>query len=431
MHTTRTTPGPAALAIVLTLVLAACTTTTPTPTPSPVAIATPSPVATAAGEPSASPAGGLPSAKPTPASSPRPTPRPTSSPVAAASCVDRTLDGMTEAQRIGQLFMVGLAKDQLDAATRSGIATWHFGSVTFTTQTSVGATAIRSLTRSVQALSTRAATAHVGFLVAANQEGGKIQGLAGSGFSTIPSALTQGTFSSSTLTADAERWGRQLLAAGVEVNFAPVADVVPPGTDAQNAPIGQLQREFAHDPSTVATHVRAFIAGMAAAGIITTAKHFPGLGRVEGNTDFTGDVVDDVTTRNDPYLAPFEAAVAAHVPFVMVSLATYEQIDPDHLAVFSPTVIDGMLRGDLGFKGVVTSDALGAAAVASIPAGTRAVDFITAGGDLIVVNQVPAAIEMAGALASQAASSPSFARRIDVSVRRILEAKDREHLLPC
>jgi hypothetical protein len=223
-----------------------------------------------------------------------------------------------------------------------------------------GATAIRALTRSVQALATRSATARVGFLIAANQEGGKIQGLAGSGFDTIPSALVQGSWSVATLRSRAERWGKELIAAGVDVNFAPVADVVPPGTDADNAPIGQLQREFGHDPTVVSTHVRAFIAGMTAAGVVTTAKHFPGLGRVAGNTDFTGDVVDDVTTPDDPYLAPFRAAVAAHVPFVMVSLATYERIDPDHLAVFSPTIIDGILRKDMGFRGVVTSDALGA-----------------------------------------------------------------------
>jgi beta-N-acetylhexosaminidase len=348
-----------------------------------------------------------------------------------ASCVDRTIETMTESQRIGQLFVVGLAKDRLDATTAAAIGTWHFGSVTFTTQTSVGVTAIHALTRSVQALATRAATARVGFLVAANQEGGKIQGLAGSGFVTIPSALVQGSWSAATLQRRAEQWGKELIAAGVDVNFAPVADVVPPGTDVDNAPIGQLQREFGHDPSVVSAHVRAFIAGMTAAGVVTTAKHFPGLGRVAGNTDFIGDVVDDVTTPDDPYLAPFQAAVGAHVPFVMVSLATYERIDPDHLAVFSPIVIDGILRKELGFRGVVTSDALGATAVASIPAATRAVDFISAGGDLIVVNQVPVAIEMAKGLAAMAPASPSFAARIDASVRRILEAKQREGLLPC
>jgi beta-N-acetylhexosaminidase len=76
--------------------------------------------------------------------------------------------------------------------------------------------------------------------------------------------------------------------------------------------------------------------------------------------------VDEVTQRDDPYLQPFATAVRAGVPFVMVSLATYTKIDPDHLAVFSPTVIDGMLRGDLGFDGVVISDALGATAVRSV-----------------------------------------------------------------
>ena len=166
------------------------------------------------------------------------------------------------------------------------------------------------------------------------------------------------------------------------------------------------------------------------------AKSPQGLKRYEGryyiiNTDFTGDVVDDVTTPDDPYLTPFRAAVAAHVPFVMVSLATYERIDPDHLAVFSPTIIDGILRKGMGFRGVVTSDALGATAVASIPAGTRAVNFISAGGDLIVVNQVPVAIDMAKALAAEASASHSFAARIDASVRRILQAKQREGLLPC
>jgi beta-N-acetylhexosaminidase len=338
---------------------------------------------------------------------------------------------MTLAQRVGQLFMVGLAKDKLDAITRAAIAEHHFGSVVFTTQTSVGVDAVRDLTDSVQALATRSATDRIRFFVAANQEGGKIQGLSGPGFDTIPSALAQGELSAATLKARAERWGRQLVRAGVNVNLAPVADVVPPGTDSQNAPIGQLEREYGHDPATAATHVGAFIQGMAAAGVETTAKHFPGLGRVEGNTDFTGDVVDTVTTRDDPYLAPFQRAVRVGVPLVMISLATYEQIDPDHLAAFSPAVIDGMLRHDLGFRGVVVSDALGATAVASIPPGARAVDFITAGGDLVIINQVAIADQMADAVLTRARSDATFRAEIDTAARRILAAKSAADLLPC
>ena len=105
----------------------------------------------------------------------------------------------------------------------------------------------------------------------------------------------------------------------------------------------------------------------------------------------------------------------------MVSLATYERLDPDHLAVFSPTIIRDMLRGDLGFRGVVISDALGATAVASIPPATRAIDFIQAGGDMIISNQVPPAIEMAQALADRAArndaSEHGSTKRCDASWR--------------
>ena len=327
--------------------------------------------------------------------------------------------------------MVGLPKDRLADATREGIIAEHFGSVAFTTQSSAGVNTTRALTDSVQALATHKTTGGIGFLVAANQEGGLIQGLSGPGFDTIPSALDQGALTSAVLERRATQWGRELLEGGVNVDLAPVADVVPPGTDAQNAPIGQLRREYGHDPATVASHVVAFVHGMTAAGVAITAKHFPGLGRVAGNTDFTGNVVDDVTTRDDPDLLPFRRAVGAGVPFVMVSLATYELIDPDHLAAFSPTVIDGMLRGDIGFHGVVMSDALGATAVAAIPPGTRAIAFIAAGGDLIIVNQVKPAIEMATALRQHAASDSAFAARLRDAARRVLEAKDAAGLLPC
>ena len=259
-----------------------------------------------------------------------------------------TLSELTEAQRIGQLFMIGLAKDKLGTAERSAIATYHFGSVSFTTKTSIGVKGVRTIADAVQAQATAAATGGVRFFVAANQEGGLVQALSGAGFDTIPSALSQGSLSASTLTTRAARWGAQLRAAGVNVDLAPVADVVPPGTDATNAPIGQLKREYGHTPSTVASHVAAFIAGMKKAGIATTAKHSPGLGRVEGNTDFTAAVTDTVTTSTDPYLQPFQRAIDSGVPVVMVSLATYERIDPDHLAVFSPAVIEGLLHDRAG-----------------------------------------------------------------------------------
>jgi beta-N-acetylhexosaminidase len=392
------------------------------PTPSP----SPSPTSSPTVEPTPTP-----SPTPTITPSPTPTATPTASPTAELSCVDRTFASLTEPQRIGQLFMIGLVQDDLDPGAVTAIAQYHFGSVAYTRRTSRGQAADLAVANAVQAQATNAATGGIRFFIAANQEGGTVQALAGPGFDVIPSALSQGTLAPGDLQQMAARWGAQLRAAGVNLNFAPVADVVPPGTDSQNAPIGQLQREYGHDPATVSTHVTAFMAGMRQAGVATTVKHFPGLGRVVGNTDFTSGVTDSVTTRHDPYLAPFASAVSAGVPFVMVSLATYEEIDPKHLAAFSSTVIAGMLRQDLGFHGVVISDALGATAVASIPAGTRAINFLAAGGDMIIINQRTPAETMANAIAVGVTQSALFSARVDNAVRHVLQAKEAMGLLPC
>ena len=90
-----------------------------------------------------------------------------------------------------------------------------------------------------------------------------------------------------------------------------------------------------------------------------TAKHFPGLGHVTANTDTTSGVKDTVTTRTSADLAPFRSAITAGARIVMVSSAVYTKIDAARPAVFSPTVINGMIRHDLGFSGVVISDDLG------------------------------------------------------------------------
>jgi beta-N-acetylhexosaminidase len=361
-------------------------------------------------------------------------PPPTTTPPTASlsvPCADAVFAQLTLPQRVGQLFALGLAGDQLGPAELEAIQSHHVGSVWFTETTTGGVSAVRAVADAVQAQATDAATGGVRFYVTANQEGGEIQALRGAGFSTIPSAVTQGTFDPSALQRDAARWGRQLSDAGVNLDFAPVMDVVPAGTEAQNQPIGVLHREFGSDPATVADHGAAFIRGMWAAGIATTAKHFPGLGRVLGNTDNVAEVVDTVTTPTDPFLGSFQGAIEAGVPFVMVALATYTQIDADHLAVFSPTVMR-LLRDTMGFDGVIVSDDLGAAtAVASIPPARRAIDFLSAGGDLIVSKTVDATEAMADAVVARASTNASFAARVEDAVRRVLAAKDASSLLPC
>jgi beta-N-acetylhexosaminidase len=338
---------------------------------------------------------------------------------------------MSETQRVGQVFAVGLANDAFDAAARTALAENGFGTWWFTRTTTAGAAGIRKVADAVQAASTKRATGGIAAFVAANQEGGQIQALRGPGFARMPSAVTQGTWTIATLRQRAEQWGKQLAAAGVNLDFAPVADVVPAGTGADNAPIGQLEREYGSTPKVVADHVAAFIAGMHSAGIVTTAKHFPGLGRVAQNTDFSSGVVDDVTTADDPFLEPFHRAVEAGVPAVMLSLATYERLDPDRLAAFSSSIIDEILGKELGFRGLVMSDSLSAEAVSSIPVGSRAIRFLQDGGDLVVVRPVDMAVTMAKAVEARAASNAAFRARVDDAALHVLDAKEDAGLLPC
>ena len=337
---------------------------------------------------------------------------------------------MTAAQRVGQLFLVDLAS-QPASAVAGAVAAYHFGSLLFGTTTSASLTDIRQLTAADQALASRAATARVRFFIATDQEGGEVQRLRGPGFSSIPSAVAQGELAPGPLQRDAASWGRQLKLAGVNLDLAPVTDVVPPGTASRNQPIGMLLRNFGSTPATVAAHGAAFIRGMRQAGVATTAKHFPGLGRVTGNTDLTAGVTDTVTTPDDPYLKTFRTAVGAGVPFVMVSLASYPRIDPTHLAVFSTRVMR-LLREQLGFKGVIISDDMGAAkAVASVPAAARATGFLAAGGDMITSVSLPVAAAMDAAVLGRVHRDAAFRTKANAAVMRVLTAKQAYGLLSC
>jgi beta-N-acetylhexosaminidase len=338
---------------------------------------------------------------------------------------------MTSDQRIGQLIHLGLAGDRLGPTEINLIQTDHIGSVWFVETSKAGISGIEAVTSAVQGQASSASTANVRFFISANQEGGVIQAMQGPGLSRIPSAVVQGTMAPATLQSQAATWGQELRAAGINFNFAPVMDVVPPGTDAQNQPIGALQREYGHDPATAGSHGIAFLTGMHQAGIAVSLKHFPGLGRVTGNTDFT-TATDTVTTASDPYLQSFKDGIAANADFVMVALALYTKIDPNHLAAFSSVVMTQMLRTSLGFGGVIISDDLGdTVAVAGIPPATRAIDFLSAGGDMIISKTSAPAHAMVQAIRARVAMDTSFRQRVDDAALRVLKVKQAYGLLPC
>ena len=137
-------------------------------------------------------------------------------------------------------------------------------------------------------------------------------------------------------------------------------------------------------------------------------------------------------TRDSEHLEPFRAAIEAGVDSVMVSSAVFSQIDPDNEGVFSSAVITDLLRGDLGFDGVVIADDLGAAAaVKTVEPADRAVRFIQAGGD-IVINANPRIMQaMTSATLEAAEADEEFAAQLTDSATRVLRLKSAVGLVNC
>ncbi|MFF4960289.1 glycoside hydrolase family 3 N-terminal domain-containing protein [Streptomyces sp. NPDC001222] len=353
-------------------------------------------------------------------------------PLAAATCVDKYFSAMTTAQRVGQLFMGGVSAARPDQAQVRTLRANHVGSIMLTGRSTAGTRATKTVVDSVRSQADQVGGHRVGMFVSTDQEGGQVQVLSGPGFSTIPNGLTQGSWSTTTLRSRATDWAKQLKAAGVNLNLAPVADVVPASLGTRNGPIGRYYREYGHTPDVVSSHSGAFAGGFAQAGVMTTLKHFPGLGQVLGNTDTTANVKDSVTSAGSASLIPFRNGIRAGSPFVMISLATYTKIDSHHLAAFSPTVIGQVLRTQLGFKGVVISDDLGqAVAVRSFTPAQRAVNFLAAGGNMILTVRPDVVPAMAQAVQTRMQQDAAFRAKVNDSVRRILTAKQNAGLLVC
>ena len=174
----------------------------------------------------------------------------------------------------------------------------------------------------------------------------------------------------------------------------------------------------------------AFLDGMRAVNVATTIKHFPGLGRVRGNTDTTADVTDSTTTRTSAYLDPFRAGITHHTRLVMMSSAFYSRIDGDNPAVFSRVIVTSLLRRDLGFHGVVISDDLGGAAqVQPWTPSARAIRFVRAGGDIVLTGRTDVVPRMVAALVARARNHPSFRAKVDAASIRVLRVKQKEGLL--
>lgn len=366
-----------------------------------------------------------------PSASPAPASSAPSGGKGSSSAAEATLATMTLEQKVGQVLMVSSPVTGADANSLFALDALQVGNVFMKGRSTAGVAGIATEVGSIAGRVSAASTVGVRPFVATDQEGGFVQIMRGPGFSEMPQAIVQGELSVPALLADATAWGEQLADVGVNVNLAPVLDTVPSaGFAPQNAPIGAFGREYGYTPAAVSSHGIAFAEGMAAAGVAATVKHFPGLGRVTENTDVAAGVVDDTTVRNDPYIAPFRDAVKAGVPWLMISNASYPLIDPNAMAPFSSVIVHDMVRGDLGFKGIIVSDDMcDAVQVAEVPVSQRGVKFITAGGTMALCTNQALLPQMQGGMVEAAQNDAAFAKQVDAAALLVLESKAARGLI--
>jgi beta-N-acetylhexosaminidase len=351
--------------------------------------------------------------------------------------VEILLRGMTLEQKAAQVLLMSISGTSLSAVLQAFITEHPPGGVLILKSNVSSAAQLKRFTSGLQEAARDASS--VGMLVAVDQEGGTVQRI-GYGVPDVPSARSLGQ--NATLeeaAALAAETAGGLLSLGVNMNLAPVADVV-----AERASF-LYGRSYGADPGTVSSFVTAVVGAYEGAGLISTVKHFPGHGSATGNTH--GEVVVTDADRESlatTHLPPFEAAITAGVEAVMVAHVVVNAYDADNPASRSSAIIEGLLREELGFEGLVVADDIRMAGAAepsdtsSTGSGTGttsgpdadravvAVGCLSAGCDLLIstgtlldqqalITGIVAAVN-GGNLAES---------RLDEAVLRILEVKLR------
>lgn len=273
----------------------------------------------------------------------------------------------------------------------------------------------RSTAASVTAaLQQAACTRGEPLLIAVDQEGGIVRRLAWAPPTEAPADMKSPADAREQATGAAAA----LRSVGIDIDFAPVL-----GTPAS---AGNFlgTRAFSRSPFRNAKMGRAFVRGLQQNGIAATAKHFPGLGLASGNTDNGRIVIDAAAWKLRQGLRPFRSAIRAGVELVMVGTAVYPALDPSRKpAAFSKRIIGGLLRKQLGFKGVTVTDSLTAPAAEAIPhTATRA---MRAGSDLLIFGSESASERGYATLVADARGSARLRARLAQAAGRIEALKSR------
>jgi beta-N-acetylhexosaminidase len=327
---------------------------------------------------------------------------------------------MSIEQKVGQLIVVGFEGTRINADIKSNISQHFVGGVTLFARNIQSPRQLARLTTDLQKL-TQETEHRIPLFIATDQEGGWVARLK-TGATVLPGNMALGAAGSAEL---AEQAGKitaiELAAVGINLNFAPVMDV---NNNPRNPVIDR--RSFGEGPDLVSRLGSAYIKGLQQNGVLATTKHFPGHGdtTVDSHTDLP-TVSHDVERIRAIELKPFRAAIEANVAAIMTAHIVYSALDADRPATLSQRILTTLLRGELGFDGLIITDDMEMKAIdRRYRTGEAVVMAIAAGADMVLTlwtyqNQ----LEVFDALVSAVKSGRISEDRINQSVERILKYK--------
>lgn len=341
--------------------------------------------------------------------------------------VEQRLASMSLRDKVAQMVMVGFKEPQISEHARKMIADYHVGGIILFLRNFENPLQVARLNNDLQALSEQACG--LPLLISTDQEGGMVARLVQDA-TVFPGNMALGATRSVDYAYQAAKMSaEELRAVGVHVNFAPVLDV---NNNPANPVIGV--RSYGECPDLVAELGVAAVRGYQDGGVIATLKHFPGHGDTDTDSHLALSAVNHDRQRLDEVeLKPFRAAIAAGAGAVMTAHVTFPAIDPTPglPATLSQPVLTGLLREELGFKGLIFTDCMQMKAISdNFGTAQAAVMTVKAGADCVLVcHTLEMQIQAIEGLWAAVERGEISEERIDQSVRRLLAAKEQLGLI--
>ena len=328
--------------------------------------------------------------------------------------VDKIVESMSQTEKLGQMVMIGIQGTKVDDDSLYMLNQYHMGGVILFDRNMESPEQVKQLTSDLQAQSNEKVPLFIGI----DEEGGDVVRMA----EKLTPPPSQKEIGATGDIEQAKTWAiktaKSLKDMGINVNFAPVADV---GSNDK--------RSYSTDTNTVIDFVRAATKGYQQENIIYSLKHFPGIGkgRVDSHVDSSSiDVAKEVLMTED--IIPFKTIIDENDPndyFILVSHLKYPALDEEYPASLSSKIMTDLLRNKLGYKGIIITDDMEMGAVANHnDFRSIGVNAVKAGADIVLVcHEYEHQQEVYLGLLDAVNSGEISQERIDESVKRIIKVK--------